>query len=80
MTSRGTYGYRRVHAELTIAMGVTVLSLTLTPHRYRDLSPSIRHSQTLSGERKHGPGRAVVVGERDAAFIRDIHASVVAGG
>lgn len=28
-TSRGTYGYRRVHAELTMAMGVTVSARTV---------------------------------------------------
>ena len=29
VTSRGTYGYRRVHAELTMAMGVTVSDKTV---------------------------------------------------
>ena len=29
VTSRGTYGYRRVHAELTMAMGVTVRDKTV---------------------------------------------------
>lgn len=29
VTSRGTYGYRRVHAELTMAMGVTVSERTV---------------------------------------------------
>ncbi len=30
IASRGTYGYRRVHAELTMAMGVTVASRTVS--------------------------------------------------
>lgn len=29
VTSHGTYGYRRVHAELTMAMGVTVSEPTV---------------------------------------------------
>lgn len=29
VTSRGAYGYRRVHAELTMAMGVTVSERTV---------------------------------------------------
>ncbi|PRC53546.1 IS3 family transposase, partial [Mycobacterium sp. ITM-2017-0098] len=30
VASRGTYGYRRVHAELTLGMGVTVCPRTVS--------------------------------------------------
>ena len=39
IASRGTYGYRRVHAELTMAMDVTVSSRLVftSPNDFEDL-------------------------------------------
>jgi hypothetical protein len=78
VASRGTYGYRRVHAELTLGMGITVcertVSVLMTQAGIYGL-PGPASGETAARRRHHG-GLALR-GWRDHTEIMSAHTDFV---